>query len=92
MEAYLAAGTRTQPWPGTEHQRLVDLIGTDAAEAEAKELDGILSTILDGSGVRDAKTLADVATQASALAKTLYPDFGESLCREIGRYASYQWK
>ena len=92
LEAYLAVGTRKEPWPGTEYQRLVDLVGADVAAAEAKELDAILSSIVDAPEVRDAKTLADVGSQASALAKALYPDFGDSLCSAIGRYASFQWR
>lgn len=92
LEANLAVGRRKLPWPGTEHQLLVDLIGTDAAGTEAEELDKILSSIVDVPGVRDAKSLADVARQATALAKARYPDFNDSLCSEIGRYASFIWR
>lgn len=92
LEAYLELGTRTKPWPGTEYQRVVDLVGVNAAAAEAKELDAILASIVDVPEVRDARTLADVESQATALAKVLYPDFSDSLCREIGRYASFLWR
>lgn len=92
LEAYLELGTRTKPWPGTEFQRLVDLVEDDAAVAEAKEMDAILGSIVDVAEVRDAPTIADVACQATALAKIMYPEFSDSLCREIGRYASFQWR
>jgi hypothetical protein len=92
LEAYLELGTRKKPWPGTEYQRLVDLVGASAAAVEARELDAILASIVDVPEVRDAPTLTDVSNQATALAKALHPDFSDSLCDEIGRYASYQWR
>lgn len=91
LAAYLGLGACNLPWPGTDYDRLVDLVG-DNAGALQKRLEAVLSSIDDTDAFIAAKSLSDIATLAAARAKHLHPEFNDVLCAEIGRYFSYSWK